>query len=100
MVKFIATRRGYGTQFITGPISQITYHITEGGVPVLDCDADAILAILVDPCCGQLPFDGKVRLFYEVRPTVEQLVAVPEWLLEFKFEDSMEVKNGDILQRE
>jgi len=80
MIRFVATRSGYGTRHVIGPTTGIGYTITEQGVPISEYDYEAIIRMTIPPCCGDLPFDGQVKLFHEIIPTQEQMESIPEML--------------------
>ena len=80
-VVFLNRTRNQGSKGVVGPVTLLSYNITSEGTPVSAHDADALLAMTEDPCCGQtLPFDGKIKSFGVHIPTAEQLDDVPPWL--------------------
>jgi hypothetical protein len=61
------------------------YNITPEGTPVSEHDAEALLAMTEEPCCGEsLPFGGMVKSFGVHIPTAGQLEQVPLWLFDLE----------------
>ena len=84
-VVFLNRTRRQGSKGVVGPVTLTEYNITPDGTPVSSHDADALLAMTEEPCCGQpLPFGGMVKSFGVHTPTVAQLEQVPFWLYDLE----------------
>jgi hypothetical protein len=83
-VKFIGLRdKRRGTVKVDGPVTGLSYTIGVVPTPVSDHDADGILAMTGDPCCGAMTHMAgvKVKLFGPAVATVDQMKSVPQHIL-------------------
>ncbi|MCK9601119.1 MAG: hypothetical protein M0R06_18915 [Sphaerochaeta sp.] len=97
-VRFLSTHRDRGEVAWTGPVTGAEYIINPHGTPVSEYDYLDMLGEFAEPCCGkEMPFGGKLRLFYPHTATIRQMAEVPDWLYslepkEYDFQEEMQAE--------